>query len=305
MAAPEHVRRLRERLGPEPLLLLPAAGAVVVDDAGRVLLQRRADTGAWAVPGGIVEPGEQPAEAAVREVAEETGVHVVVEALVAADTGPPVRHTNGDRAQYVVTVYRCRPVGGEAAPDGDESLDVGWFAVDALPELPPHHRERVRRALGAGTSVPAARDAVAHAGSTLRIPDRACSFCDYLDGRRPFSVVERDDVVAVLVTREQRGRGHVLVVPVAHRPTLLDLEPAEVAAVGLSTQRMVRALTSAYAAEGVAVWQNNGVASHQSVPHVHVHVAATLPAGGTDWGRVPRLELAETERIAALLRAQL
>lgn len=305
MATPDHVRRLREVLGPAPLLLLPAASAVVVDDAGRILLHRRADTGAWGLPGGIVDPGEQPSDAAVREVAEETGVRVEVERLVGAWTGPEVRHPNGDRAQYVVTVHRCRPVGGHAAPDGDESLEVGWFAVDELPEMAPAYADRLSRALSGANPVPEDRPAVPHGRSTLRVPDGPCSFCDYLSGRQPFTVLERDGTVAVLVTRQQRGRGHVLVVPVEHRPTVLDLEPAEVGAVALATQRMARAVAAAYAAEGVSVWQNNGVASHQTVPHAHVHVAATLPGGGTDWGRVPRLELAQTEAIAARLRAHL
>jgi len=53
------------------------------------------------------------------------------------------------------------------------------------------------------------------------------------------------------------------------------------------------------------VWQNNGIPAHQSVPHVHVHVAGTLPDGGTDWGDVERLTVAETAAIAEQLRAHL
>jgi 8-oxo-dGTP pyrophosphatase MutT (NUDIX family) len=57
--------------------LLPGASAVVVDDAGRILLAQRADFGYWSIIGGVPEPGEEPAAAVVREVYEETGVHVV------------------------------------------------------------------------------------------------------------------------------------------------------------------------------------------------------------------------------------
>jgi histidine triad (HIT) family protein len=64
-----------------------------------------------------------------------------------------------------------------------------------------------------------------------------------------------------------------------------------------------RAVAKAYTAEGIAIWQNNGTPAHQSVPHVHFHVAATLPGGGIAWGDVPRLSIEETNEIAARLRA--
>jgi histidine triad (HIT) family protein len=139
----------------------------------------------------------------------------------------------------------------------------------------------------------------------LEIPvTDACSFCDYLAGRRPFTVLERDELTATLVTREQRGRGHLLVVPVTHRETILDLETAEATALMAGVTRAVALVARAYDAAGVAVWQNNGVPAHQTVPHVHFHVAATLPEGGTNWGSVRRLSLEETDAIAARLRSQ-
>ena len=61
--------------------MLPSACAVVVDDGGRVLLGCRADTGKWSLPAGAIDPGEQPADAAVREVYEETRLHIAVERL--------------------------------------------------------------------------------------------------------------------------------------------------------------------------------------------------------------------------------
>jgi histidine triad (HIT) family protein len=135
-------------------------------------------------------------------------------------------------------------------------------------------------------------------------PDR-CSFCDYLAGARRFTILERGELTAVLVTREQRGAVHVLVIPQAHRETVLDLLPNESAAVMAGVQRAARAITGAYDPDGIAVWQNNGTPAHQSVPHVHVHVAATLPGGGTNWGEVPALSFDETDAIAARLRPHL
>ena len=148
MPIPEFVSRLRAHVGTE-LLWLPGVSAVVLDDDGRVLLGRRADNGRWAVISGILEPGEQPAVAIVREVLEETGVQAVVEGLAAVDTGSDVVvYPNGDRAQYLDLTFLCRAVGGEARVADDESTDVGWFAPDALPEpLVESSRERIARAL--------------------------------------------------------------------------------------------------------------------------------------------------------------
>ena len=72
-----------------------------------------------------------------------------------------------------------------------------------------------------------------------------------------------------------------------------------------ATVRASRAIAAAYDPAGIAVWQNNGRPAHQSVPHVHVHVAGTVPGGGTIWGDVPRSDLAGTEAIARRLAAHL
>lgn len=136
-------------------------------------------------------------------------------------------------------------------------------------------------------------------------PDPPCSFCDYLGGVRPYTILERNDLTAMLVTYEQRGQGHVLVIPVQHRVTILDLTEAEQAAVMSGVARATAAIVGAFDPEGVAVWQNNGTPANQSVPHVHVHVAGTLPGGGTIWGDVERSSPAETDRIADRLRPHL
>ncbi|CAN5720390.1 HIT family protein [soil metagenome] len=136
-------------------------------------------------------------------------------------------------------------------------------------------------------------------------PSDPCSFCEYLSGERPYTILDRDELIALLVTYEQRGRGHLLVVPVQHRRTILELSPQEQGALMAHVVRATRAIVGAFDPEGVAVWQNNGVPAHQSVPHVHVHVAGTLPEGGTDWGEVDKLALAETDEIANKLRPHL
>ncbi|MFH8342055.1 NUDIX hydrolase [Streptomyces sp. AM6-12] len=146
MATPDFIRTLRASAGHQ-LLWLPGVTAIVFDDEGRVLLGRRADTRKWSVIGGIPEPGEQPADCAVREVFEETAVRCRPERIVLVQALRPVTYGNGDVCQYMDITFRCRAVGGEARVNDDESLEVGWFAVDALPGLNEFSLTRIKQAL--------------------------------------------------------------------------------------------------------------------------------------------------------------
>lgn len=145
MPTPSFVLRLREHVG-HALLPLVGVTAVVIDEHGRILLHRRADDGRWCTPGGIVEPGEQPAAALVRETEEETGVHVRPETLVSAVVEEPHTYPNGDRVQFLDLAFRCRPVSGRPRPDGDESLEVRWFDPARLPAMDPRVILRIDRA---------------------------------------------------------------------------------------------------------------------------------------------------------------
>ena len=108
-----------------------AIGAVVGNDAGEILLVQRSDSGVWLYPTGWADVGYSPAEVAVKEVHEETGIEcepvrllTIVDGFRAGFTGIPL---------YSMVFY-CRATGGELTPHPLETLDVGWFARDALPE---------------------------------------------------------------------------------------------------------------------------------------------------------------------------
>lgn len=145
MSTPDFILELRASAGHQ-LLFLPGTSAVVFDDEGRVLLGRRADNGRWALIGGIPDPGEQPAAAVVREVYEETAVRCVPERVLLVQTMEPVTYHNGDVCQFMDITLRCRAVGGEARVNDDESLEVGWFPLDALPELDEYALTRIKLA---------------------------------------------------------------------------------------------------------------------------------------------------------------
>ena len=143
MPIPPFVARLRSQVGTE-MLWLPGVSAVVLDDDGRLLLGRRADNGNWAVVSGILEPGEEPAPAALREVLEETGVRAEVVAVTAISASEVVTYPNGDVAQYLDVCFWCRAVDGDATVGDDESTEVGWFAPDDLPQpLNPSTVDRI------------------------------------------------------------------------------------------------------------------------------------------------------------------
>ncbi|OIJ68496.1 NUDIX hydrolase [Streptomyces mangrovisoli] len=146
MPTPDFIREIRATAGHQ-LLWLPGVSTVVFDDRGRVLLGQRADNHEWALISGIPEPGEQPADCAVREVYEETGVHCVPERVVVVRAGKEVAYPNGDRCQFMDITFRCGAVGGEARVNDDESLDVGWFELDALPKMRDGIHFRIKQAL--------------------------------------------------------------------------------------------------------------------------------------------------------------
>jgi ADP-ribose pyrophosphatase YjhB (NUDIX family) len=154
MPTPEFVLELRASIGHRPLPL-PSVTAVVIDDAGRVLLVQRADNGRWALVTGCLEPGEQPAAGAAREVEEETGVLVAAERIVSVSALPLTACPNGDEVYWLDVTFRCRVVGGEARVNDDESVDVGWYQLSDLPpSLPDRHRRCLEDALSGS---PAAR----------------------------------------------------------------------------------------------------------------------------------------------------
>jgi 8-oxo-dGTP pyrophosphatase MutT (NUDIX family) len=146
MAISDHLKQVREKYG-QGLLLLPGVSALVFNDAGEVLLGRRSDNGRWAVIGGIVDPGEEPAAACRREVLEETGVEIAIDRISGVYLSPVVTYPNGDVAQYVITAFRCRTVAGEPRAADDESLEVRFFALNQLPDdLREDHELRILHA---------------------------------------------------------------------------------------------------------------------------------------------------------------
>jgi 8-oxo-dGTP pyrophosphatase MutT (NUDIX family) len=109
---------------------------------------RRADNGRWAPVAGIIEPGEHPADTAEREVLEEAGVVVEVERVAGIDVSAPVAYDNGDAAQYLVVVVRCRWLSGDPYPADGEATEARWVRVAELGGLEPALSEASLRRIG-------------------------------------------------------------------------------------------------------------------------------------------------------------
>lgn len=120
----------------------------IVDERDRLLMMRERLDGRWSLPGGFADPLDTPSLAVVREVREETGYEAEAVKLV----GCWDRDTQGHTPKFPIAMWKlfflCRLTGGYAPPSELETLDVGWFGLDELPELStgrvlPHELERI------------------------------------------------------------------------------------------------------------------------------------------------------------------
>jgi len=114
------------------------------DESGRVLLQKRGDSNKWGFPGGAIELGETPEEAAIRELKEETGLDVTIDSLIGIYTDSDMKYPNGDNAQSIAIVYKLKALSGELICDNKETIDLKFFDVDKLPEMFCKQHEEVK-----------------------------------------------------------------------------------------------------------------------------------------------------------------
>jgi 8-oxo-dGTP pyrophosphatase MutT (NUDIX family) len=139
---------LRAKVGPQPLIAV-GADVIVLDAERRVLLQQRKDDGRWSTPGGSMEPGESFEQTAQRELFEETGLRAEWLELITVCAGPDFFHTypNGDEIYNAVAIFLGHNTTGTLRFSPVESINIQYFAVDALPDMPPTIRHMLNASL--------------------------------------------------------------------------------------------------------------------------------------------------------------
>lgn len=124
---------------PQPNTLIPASNLLVVRNDGAILLQQRRDTGQWALPGGVQDIGESPAQCAVRECEEETGIIAEATGLLGVYSPPGhiVAYSDGEIRQAFEVTFIGKPVGGKLTIN-EEADGVRWVQPTDLDQLDIH-----------------------------------------------------------------------------------------------------------------------------------------------------------------------
>jgi ADP-ribose pyrophosphatase YjhB (NUDIX family) len=130
---------------PKANRIVPAASAIVRNNEGKILLERRSDNALWGLPGGAMEIGESIGETIVREVREETGLEVVPNCIVGIYSNPKhvIAYSDGEIRQQFSICFACTVIGGEIQVS-KESFEVAFFSPEDIENLAMHESTRLR-----------------------------------------------------------------------------------------------------------------------------------------------------------------
>ena len=106
----------------------------------------------------------------------------------------------------------------------------------------------------------------------MTLHDSDCVFCRIIRGELDSATIYEDESTLAFMNLHQSNEGHVLVVPRNHFEQIYDLDEDTASALAISICKVARAVRRVYAPEGLSIWQSNGPAAFQEVPHVHWHI---------------------------------
>ena len=130
---------------PKANSLVPGGSALVTDEHGRILMQRRTDSGNWSLPGGVMDIGETLQQCVIREVKEETGLDIAITDLLGIYTDPNhvIAYADGEVRQEFNVTYLAHVTGGTVTVS-NESTEVRFIDPTELDHLPIHDTVRLR-----------------------------------------------------------------------------------------------------------------------------------------------------------------
>lgn len=135
MGGSDYIKNLRSKVG-SSTLMIPGVAAVILDVSNRILLQEKTDE-SWSLPAGMIEPGESPNIAIVREVEEETGLVVTPNRILGVFGGHQFRYVypNGDQVEYTIILMHCSVISDTGVIADSETKSLHYFDKDSMPEL--------------------------------------------------------------------------------------------------------------------------------------------------------------------------
>ena len=132
-----------------------------------------------------------------------------------------------------------------------------------------------------------------------------CIFCRIVKGEIPAEIVARDDDFVAFLDVQPLADGHVLVVPTAHEARVEDLEPPQAEALFRAVARLAGPVREGVDAAGTTIGINNGTATGQTIPHVHVHIVPRWEndGAGTIHTIFPRTAYRDIKEVGTSIRA--
>jgi ADP-ribose pyrophosphatase YjhB (NUDIX family) len=144
-----------ERISKLGKITLGCSAAIFDSTRQKVLLTRRTDNGRWCLPGGRMDAGEDAAEACVREVLEETGLHVRIERLIGVYSNPHfiIEYADGERCHSVALHFEATSIAGTLSIS-EETTEYGYYSLNEIASMDvmEHHLKRIQDSFISQTS---------------------------------------------------------------------------------------------------------------------------------------------------------